>query len=72
MDFYALDLIYLALTPRSPLRLPHKRGRAWDLDKAKLTVYAKRFQHPPLEIWLKTNDLWVAGARYSAAGAALF
>ncbi len=59
-----LDLIYLALTPRSPLQLPHKRGRAWDLDKTKLTVYAKRFQYSPLEAWLKTNSLWITGARH--------
>lgn len=53
-----LDLIYLALTPRSPLELPHKRGRVWELDKNKLTAYAKRFNYDPLESWLKTNKLW--------------
>jgi predicted transcriptional regulator of viral defense system len=58
-----LDLVYLALTPRSPLRLPHKRGRSWELDKAKLTAYARRFGYPPLTSWLKENGLWVAGAR---------
>lgn len=52
-----LDLVYLALTPRSPLQLPHKRGRAWELDRAKLTAYAKRFRYAPLESWLKDNDL---------------
>lgn len=61
-----LDLIYLALTPRSPLRLPHKRGRAWELDRVKLTVYAKRFSYLPLQSWLKSNGLWVAGARLIA------
>ena len=65
-----LDLVYLALTPRSPLRLPHKRGRQWDLDKAKLTVYARRFEYKPIESWLKTNALWVAGARYRERAAA--
>ena len=59
-----LDLVYLALTPRSPLRAPHKRGRSWDLDKVKLTAYARRFEYQPLQAWLKANDLWVVGARY--------
>lgn len=58
-----LDLVYLALTPRSPLRPPHKRGRIWELDKTKLTVYAKRFGYSPLESWLKANGLWIAGTR---------
>lgn len=56
-----LDLIYLALTPRSPLQLPHKRGRAWELDKSKLSIYAKRFHYAPLESWLEANSLWVPG-----------
>lgn len=55
-----LDLVYLALTPRSPIQLPHKRGRAWGLDKPKLTIYAKRFRYLPLESWLKGNGLWAA------------
>lgn len=58
-----LDLVYLALTPRSPIQLPHKRGRAWELDRGKLTVYARRFGYAPLERWLKANRLWVSGAR---------
>lgn len=58
-----LDLIYLALTPRSPLQLPHKRGRAWELDKEKLALYASRFKYAPLESWLKANALWVSTAR---------
>ena len=62
-----LDLIYLALTPRSPLQLPHKRQKNWDLDKDKLTVYAKRFQYLPLESWLRNNALWVPKARYQEA-----
>ena len=60
-----LDLAYLALTPRSPLRLPHKRGRIWNLDKIKLTAYARRFDYKPLEFWLKANSLWVPGAHGS-------
>ncbi|MDE2141218.1 MAG: type IV toxin-antitoxin system AbiEi family antitoxin domain-containing protein [Elusimicrobia bacterium] len=62
-----LDLIYLALTPRSPLQLPHKRGRTWELDKAKLSAYAKRFHYAPLESWLKANSLWIPGARFAVA-----
>ena len=61
-----LDLVYLALTPRSPLQLPHKRGRAWELDKNQLTVYARRFHYAPLESWLKANALWLSGAREKA------
>lgn len=52
-----LDLVYLALTPRSPLELPHKRGRKWDLDRRKIARYAKRFQYKPLELWLKQRGL---------------
>lgn len=52
-----LDLAYLALTPRSPLELPHKRGRRWDLDKDKLQRYAKRFRFEPLKAWLKTEEI---------------
>ncbi|HBL15348.1 MAG TPA: hypothetical protein DD417_00930 [Elusimicrobia bacterium] len=50
-----LDLAYLALTPRSPLEFPHKRGREWDLDKGKLRDYAKRFRFKPLMAWLATQ-----------------
>ena len=60
-----LDLIYLALTPRSPLQLPYKRGRTWELDKEKLTLYAKRFDYAPLKSWLKANSLWDSNARFS-------
>lgn len=60
-----LDLIYLALTPRSPLRVPHKRGRSWELDKVRLTVYARKFGYPPLTSWLQSQGLWVVGARLS-------
>lgn len=52
-----LDLIYLALIPRSPLELPHKRERKWDLDKAKLKRYADRFKFKPLTNWLKKERL---------------
>lgn len=52
-----LDLAYLALIPRSPLELPHKRERRWDLDKEKLRRYAARFKFAPLTNWLKTAGL---------------
>jgi predicted transcriptional regulator of viral defense system len=55
-----LDLVYLALTPRSVLRLPYKRERTWDLDKIKLTAYARRFDYEPMERWLKANSLWAS------------
>src|SRR3989338_1786999 len=38
-----LDLAYLALIPRSPLELPQKREKQWDLDRNKLRRYAGRF-----------------------------
>lgn len=60
-----LDLVYLALTRRSPLRLPHKRERRWELDRAKLTAYARRFDFEPLKAWLKANALWQPGNRVS-------
>lgn len=50
-----LDLVYLALTPRSPLELPRKRGRRWNLDKGKLFRYARRFNYEPLDEWLKSE-----------------
>lgn len=53
-----LDLVYLGLAKRSPLRPPHKRGRSWDLDKRLLTAYALRFEVPGLEAWLKEQRLW--------------
>lgn len=43
-----LDLVYLALIPRSPLQMPHKRSRRWNLDAAKLKTDAARFQFPAL------------------------
>lgn len=52
-----LDLVYLALTPRSALELPHKRGRRWELDKDKLKRYAARFKYEPLTRWLKAQGL---------------
>lgn len=52
-----LDLIYLALIPRSPLELPHRRERKWELDKEKLKRYAARFKFKPLTNWLKKERL---------------
>ena len=53
-----LDLVYLALTPRSPLQLPHKRGPRWKLDTTKLKSFARRFGYRPLIVYLKENSLW--------------
>lgn len=52
-----LDLAYLALTRRSPLELPVKRGRKWDLEGSKLREYSKRFDYRPLTQWLKSESL---------------
>lgn len=52
-----LDLAYLALTPRSPLELPVKRGRRWELDVGKLRRYARRFAYGPLTRWLAQEGL---------------
>lgn len=52
-----LDLIYLALIPRSPLDLPHRRERKWDLDNEKLKRYAARFRFEPLTKWLRKERL---------------
>ncbi|MBI5883672.1 MAG: type IV toxin-antitoxin system AbiEi family antitoxin domain-containing protein [Elusimicrobia bacterium] len=52
-----LDLAYLALIPRCPLAFPAKRGKKWDLDIPKLQRYAKRFEFPPLDSWLKDHRL---------------
>ena len=52
-----LDLVYLALIPRSPLEFPRKRERVWDLDKEKLKCYAARFKFEPLTNWLKKERL---------------
>ncbi len=43
-----LDQAYLALVPRSPVRLPFKRARRWKLDPKRLQAYARKFEHPPL------------------------
>jgi hypothetical protein len=48
-----LDLCYLALTIRSPLGFPRRRGRRWELDGAKVLQYAKRFAFPPLVDYIR-------------------
>lgn len=48
-----LDLVYLALIPRSPLGLPQKRERAWTLDARTLKRYAARFEFAPLTRWVE-------------------
>jgi hypothetical protein len=47
-----LDTVYLALIPRSRIRLPHKRASRWRLDGRKLKAYARRFSFEPLTRWL--------------------
>lgn len=58
-----LDLAYLALTPRSPLELPHKRRRRWELDEATVRRLAKRFAYPPLTAWLESQGFRSAAGR---------
>ena len=48
-----LDLVYLALIPRSPIQLPHKRGKTWNLNIAKLKKYAARFDFKPLTEYVR-------------------
>lgn len=43
-----LDLVYLALSPRSPLELPHRRGRAWKVDRNRISAYAMKMGNPSL------------------------
>jgi len=43
-----LDLVYLALIPRSPLELPYKRSKRWNLKRETLRKYALRFKFFPL------------------------
>ena len=50
-----LDLAYLALTPRSSLGLPRKRGRRWELSGGKVRSYTKRFGYPPLSRWIESE-----------------
>jgi predicted transcriptional regulator of viral defense system len=52
-----LDLVYLALVPRSPLRFPPQRGKPWRFNQKKITAYAKRFQFPPLVDYLHRSSL---------------
>ena len=52
-----LDLVYLALIPRSSLQLPHKREERWNLDRTTLKKYAARFKFQPMTDWLKRHNL---------------
>jgi len=49
-----LDLVYLALIPRSPLELPYKRSKRWNLNEKTLRKYALLFKFPPLIEYIKT------------------
>ncbi|MBI2119296.1 MAG: hypothetical protein HYT97_06690 [Elusimicrobia bacterium] len=53
-----LDMVYLALVPRSPIELVHKRGRKWRLNLQRLSEYARKFNFPPLITYLKKNNLF--------------
>ena len=50
-----LDLAYLALVPRSPIRMALTRDRKWELNPAKLRKYALRFKYLPLIRYLRRN-----------------
>ncbi len=52
-----LDLAYLSLIPRSPVRFPALRPGHRRLDRAKLAAYAKRFRYPRLRVFLKAKKL---------------
>jgi predicted transcriptional regulator of viral defense system len=52
-----LDLVYLALTPRSSLQLPYRRARRWTWDRVTLGRAAKRFHSHRLTSWLKEEGL---------------
>jgi predicted transcriptional regulator of viral defense system len=47
------DLAYLALTIRSPLGFPRRRGRAWSLERRRVLACATRFQYPALLAWVR-------------------
>ena len=48
-----LDLVYLALTPRSKLEMPQKRGARWNLNPLKIRAYAKKFGSKAMDDYLK-------------------
>jgi predicted transcriptional regulator of viral defense system len=48
-----LDLVYLALSKRSPLELPYKRGNHWKLDRGKIKAYSLRFKSRTLGEYLR-------------------
>ena len=50
-----LDLIYLSLIPRSPLKAPQKRGRQWNLNPKTLRTYAEKFNFIPLKDFLRKS-----------------
>lgn len=52
-----LDVVYLSLVPRSPIRMVHKRTRKWELNPVKLKEYADKFEYPPLTRYLKRAGL---------------
>jgi predicted transcriptional regulator of viral defense system len=56
-----LDLAYLALIPRSPLRFPYKRTRNWRFDKPKLRTYLSRYRYKPLKDYIRKTIPGVLG-----------
>jgi len=63
-----LDLCYLALTIRSPLGFPRRRGRRWELDGAKVLQYAKRFAFPPLVDYIRRERFAAPDGRIQTGG----
>ncbi len=52
-----LDLLYLALVPRSPIKLPPARFNSRRLDKGKLKKYAARFKFTPMSDYLLAKHI---------------
>lgn len=52
-----LDLAYLALSSRSPLELPYKRGNQWKLDQKKIEAYSLRIKSRTLGEYLRRAHL---------------
>ncbi|MEK7474885.1 MAG: type IV toxin-antitoxin system AbiEi family antitoxin domain-containing protein [Candidatus Coatesbacteria bacterium] len=63
-----LDLCYLALTIRSPLGFPRRRGRRWELDGAKVLQYAKRFAFHPLVDYVRRERFVAPNDRIQTGG----
>ncbi len=51
-----LDLCYLALTLRSPLGFPRRRGHRWEMDGKKVMAMARRFAFPSLLAYVRREN----------------